>query len=205
MKLYLFPAGRAVSVLSLKNYLEIDCDIERLDFTRGDQRSADYAKLNPNMKMPTLEHDGFVLWESNAILFYLAAMRPEKGLWPSDVKGQADVLRWFAWENAHWDAESVGMVSFEKGSKVVMNLGPADPAFIARGEQNFARFATVLDGYLKRKTWLIGERLTLADFSVGGVIPSAKAMDLSITKYPEISRWYDKLSTLPGWHGKMST
>jgi glutathione S-transferase len=57
----------------------------------------------------------------------------------------------------------------------------------------------------KNKTWLIGEWLTLADFSVGGVIPSAKAMDLSIAKYPEISRWYDKLSALPGWHGKMST
>jgi glutathione S-transferase len=205
MKLYLFPAGRAVSVLSLKNYLGINCDIERLDFTRGDQRSADYAKLNPNMKMPTLEDNGFVLWESNAILFYLAAMYPEKGLWPSDVKSQADVLRWFAWENAHWDAESVGMVSFEKGSKVVMKLGPADPAFITRGEQNFARFATVLNGYLENKNWLVGERLTLADFSVGGVIPSAKAMDLSISKYPEISRWYDKLSALPGWHNKLST
>ena len=170
MKLYLFPAGRAVSVLSLKNYLGIDCEIERLDFTRGDQRSADYAKLNPNMKMPTLDDDGFVLWESNAILFYLAALHPEKGLWPSDVKGQADVVRWFAWENAHWDAESVGMVSFEKGSKVVMNLGSADPAFVERGSENFSRFADVLDGYLKEKTWLVGKKLTLADFSVGGVI-----------------------------------
>jgi glutathione S-transferase len=111
----------------LKNYLGIDCEVERLDFAIGEQRSADYAKLNPNLKMPTLEDNGFVLWESNAILFYLAAMHPEKGLWPSDVKGQANVLRWFAWENAHWDAESVGMVSFEKGSKVVMKLGPATP------------------------------------------------------------------------------
>jgi glutathione S-transferase len=205
MKLYLFPAGRAVSVLSLKNYLGIDCDIERLDFTRGDQRSADYAKLNPNMKMPTLEDDGFVLWESNAILFYLAAKHPKKGLWPLDVRGQADVLRWFAWENAHWDAESVGMVSFEKGSKVVMKLGSADPAFVERGEQNFSRFAAVLDGYLKGKTWLVSEELTLADFSVGGVIPSAKAIGLSIANYVEISRWYDRLSALPGWHDTLST
>jgi glutathione S-transferase len=205
MKLYLFPAGRAVSVLSLKNYLGIECDIERLDFTRGDQRSAAYAKLNPNMKMPTLEDDGYVLWESNAILFYLADRQPERGLWPADVKGQADVLRWFAWENAHWDAESVGMVSFEKGSKAVMKLGPADPAFIARGEENFRRFASVLNGCLTGKTWLVGDRLTLADFSVGGVIPSAQAMDLPITEYPEISRWYDRLAALPGWHDKLST
>ncbi len=205
MKLYLFPAGRAVSVLSLKNYLGINCEIERLDFTRGDQRKPKYAKLNPNMKMPTLEDEAFVLWESNAILFYLAARHPDKGLWPSDVKGQADVLRWFAWENGHWDAESVGMVSFEKGSKVVMGLGPADPAFVRRGEQNFARFAAVLDGCLAGKNWLVGERLTLADFSVGGVIPSAEAMDLSIARYPEISRWYAQLSALPGWHSKLST
>jgi glutathione S-transferase len=150
MKLYLFPAGRANSVLSLKNYLGIDCEVQRLDFTRGDQLKPAYAKLNPNKKMPTLEDDGFVLWESNAILFYLASKRPEKGLWPSDVKDQADVMRWLSWESGHWDAESVGMVSFEKGSKVVMRLGPADPAFIKRGEQNFARFAAVLDGQPRR-------------------------------------------------------
>jgi glutathione S-transferase len=204
MKLYLFPAGRAVSVLSLKNYLGIDCEVQRLDFKRNDQLKPDYVKLNPNKKMPTLEDRGFVLWESNAILFYMAGKHPDKGLWPSDLTGQADVVRWFAWENAHWDAESVGMVSYEKGSKAVMGLGPPDPAFIARGEKNFARFAAVLDGCLTGKTWLIGERLSLADFSVGGVIPSAKAMDLSIAKYPEISRWYSRLFALPGWHSKMS-
>jgi glutathione S-transferase len=96
MKLYLFPAGRANSVLSLKNYLGIDCEVHRLDFTRGDQLKPAYAKLNPNKKMPTLEDDGFVLWESNAILFYLASKRPEKGLWPSDANGQADVMRWLS-------------------------------------------------------------------------------------------------------------
>jgi len=205
MKLYLFPAGRANGVLSLKNYLGIDCEVQRLDFTRGDQLKPAYAKLNPNKKMPTLEDDGFVLWESNAILFYLASKRPEKGLWPSDVKDQADVMRWLSWESGHWDAESVGMVSFEKGSKVVMSLGPADPAFIKRGEQNFARFAAVLDGHVAGKTWLLGDRLTIADFSVGGVIPNAQAMDLSIAEYPEISRWYARLSALPGWHTRLST
>jgi len=146
-----------------------------------------------------------VLWESNAILFYLASKRPEKELWPLDVKGQADVMRWLSWESGHWDAESVGMVSFEKGSKAVMSLGPADPAFIKRGEQNFARFAAVLNGCLAGKSWLVGEHLTIADFSVGGVIPNAQAMDLSFAEYPEISRWYALLSALPGWHSKLST
>jgi glutathione S-transferase len=199
MKLYLFPAGRAVGVLALKNHLALDCEVQLLDFKRGDQLTPQYLALNPNKKMPTLEDDGFVLWESNAILFYMAAKQPEKALWPSDLKAQADVLRWLAWESAHWDAESCGMVSYEKASKAVLGLRPPDPAFIARGEQNFARFAAVLNNSLAGKTWLVGERLTIADFSVGGVVPSAEHMGLSIGEYPEINRWYKRLSALPGW------
>lgn len=199
MKLYLFPAGRAVGVLALKNRLALDCEVQLLDFRRGDQLTPEYLALNPNKKMPTLEDDGFVLWESNAILFYLAAKHPEKGLWPSDLKGQADVLRWLAWESAHWDAESCGMVSYEKASRAALGLGPPDPAFIARGEQNFAPFAAVLDNSLAGRTWLIGEGLTIADFSVGGIVPSAESMGLPIGDYPEITRWYNRLSSLPGW------
>jgi glutathione S-transferase len=205
MKLYLFPAGRAVSVISLKNYLGIDCEVQRLDFKQGDQLQPEYAKLNPNKKMPTLEDEGFVLWESNAILFYIAAKHPDKGLWPSDLKGQADVIRWLTWESAHWDAESCGMVAFERGSKVVMSLGPADPAFIKRGEENWARFGAVLDGCLKGKTWLVSNQLTIADFSIGGMIPNALAVGLSIDQFPEISRWYAQLAALPGWHSDLST
>ena len=120
---------------------------------------------------------------SNAILFYLAAKRPDQGLWPSDAQGQANVLRWLAWESAHWDAESVGMVSFEKASKAVLGLGPSDPAFIARGEQNFARFAAVLNNSLQGRTWLTGERLTIADFSIGGLVPSAERLQLPIRDF----------------------
>src|SRR5215471_1639227 len=145
MKLYIFPpSGRALGVVALKNHLGLDCDVQAIDLGRGDQRSPEYAALNPNRKMPTLEDDGFALWESNAILFYMAAKRPDSGLWPSDLQRQADVMRWLAWQSAHWDAESCGMVAFEKASKTVLGLGPPDPAFIARGEQNFIRFAAVL-------------------------------------------------------------
>jgi len=105
--------------------------------------------------MPTLEDDGFVLCESNAILFYMAAKQPGSGLLPSNLKQQADVLRWLIWESAHLDAESWGRVVLEKASKGVLGLGPPDPAFIAGGEQNFARFAAVLDTSLKGKTWLV--------------------------------------------------
>jgi glutathione S-transferase len=200
MKLYIFPpSSRVLAIVALKNHLALDCEVQPIDLGRGDQLSPQYLALNPNKKMPTLEDDGFVLWESNAILFYLAAKRPDSRLWPSDLQRQADVLRWLAWESAHWDAESCGMVAYEKASKAVLGLGPPDPAFIARGEQNFARFAAVLNDSLRGKTWLIGEQLTIADFSVGGLVPSAQRMGLPVGDCPEILRWYDGLAALPAW------
>jgi glutathione S-transferase len=200
MKLYIFPlSGRVLGMVALKNHLALNCDVHSIDLGRGDQLTPDYVALNPNKKMPTLEDDGFVLWESNAILLYMAAKHPDSGLWPSDLRGQADVLRWFAWESAHWDAESIGMVTYERASKAVLGLGAPDPAFIARGERNFVRFAAVLNESLKSKSWLIGERLTIADFSVGGLVPSAKGMGLPVGDFPEIVRWYEGIAALPAW------
>jgi len=120
----------------------------------------------------------------------MASKRPESGVWPSDLEGQADVLRWLFWESAHWDAEFCGMVAFEKGSKDVLGLGPPDPAFIARGEQNFNRFAAVLNDSLKGKTWVVGNRLTIADFSIGGLLPTAERLELGGTRLRrEMPRW----------------
>jgi glutathione S-transferase len=200
MKIHIFPmSGRVVGIVALKNYLAIDCELMEIDLGRGDQCAPEYASLNPNRKIPTLEDDGIVLWESNAILFYMASKRPESGVWPSDLAGQADVLRWLFWESAHWDAESCGMVAYEKGSKKVLGLGPPDAVFIARGEQNFSRFAAVLNDSLKGKRWLLGDRLTLADFSIGGLVPTAQRMELPMTQFTEICRWYESLAALPAW------
>jgi glutathione S-transferase len=96
------------------------------------------------------------------------------------------------------------MVAYEKASKTVLGLGPPDPAFIARGEQNFTRFAAVLNDSLRGKTWLIGERLTIADFSVGGLVPSAERMELPVANFPEILRWYKGLAALPAWQDALA-
>ena len=106
---------------------------------------------------------------------------------------------WLAWESAHWDAWSLGMVAFERLSKGVLHLGPADPAFIAGGKENFMRFAGVLNGRLSDRKWLIEDTPTIADFSVGAWIPAAERLQLPVSKYPYIGRWYERLASLPGW------
>ena len=205
MKLYVMPPSpRAFKVIALKNHLGIDCELVFTDLGKGDQLTPEYVAMNPNKKMPMLEDDGFVLWESNAILFYLASKRPERGLWPAEVRRQSDVIRWLAWESAHWDAESFGMVGYEKVSRVVLHrTGSADPAFIARGEENHARFAEVLNTSLKGRKWLVDETPTIAEFAIGAWIPVASRLELPIGKYPEIVRWYEGLAALAGWRESM--
>jgi glutathione S-transferase len=203
MKLYVLPPSpRAFKVIALKNHLGLDCETQIVDLGKGDQLTPEYLAINPNRKMPVLEDNGFVLWESNAILFYLAS-KARSALWPQDARRQADVLRWLAWESAHWDAESVGMVGYEKVSRGVLGLGPADPAFIARGERNFARFAAVLNQSLNGRKWLTGDDLTIADFSIGAWIPVAERLQLPVAEYPEIGQWYSKLAELPAWRTSM--
>jgi len=81
MKLYAFlPSTRVLAIMALKDHLEIECEVQAIDLSKGDQRTPEYAALNPNLKMPMLEDDGFVLWESNAILFYLSNKRPHERL-----------------------------------------------------------------------------------------------------------------------------
>lgn len=200
IKIFIFPpSARVTALVALAKHLEIACEFVSIDLGRGDQRTSSYAAKNPNMKMPMLEDDGFILWESNAILFYLAQKRPGSALWPSAARSQADVVRWLTWESAHWDAESWGMVTFEKNSKRVLGLGPPDEAFIARGTQNFLRFAAVLNSALKGHQWLVGDSMTIADLSIAGPVPSAERLGLPLADFPEIVRWYDNLSKLRAW------
>jgi glutathione S-transferase len=154
-----------LAIMALKDHIEIGCEVQAIDLSKGDQCAPKYASLHPNRKMPMLEDDGFVLWESIAILFYWANKRPQSGLWPRETKGQADVLRWLAWESVHWDAESVGTVAFEKTSKRAYSALDRQTPLSSRVGTEFARSAAVLDESLRERSWLAGGALTIADLS----------------------------------------
>jgi glutathione S-transferase len=90
-------------------------------------------------------------------------------------------------------------LAFEKASKAMLGLGPPDAALVARGEQKFVRFSAVLDQSLKERTWRTGQTLTIADFSVGAIIPSAVRLGLPMDLFAEIGRWFARLAKLPYW------
>ena len=199
MKLHVFPPSpRALKVVALARHLDHEFEIVLVDLFKGEQRAPGYAALNPNQRMPVLEDGDFVLWESNAILQYLAAKKPEAGLWPADIRGQANVARWCNWESAHWSPACTPF-AFERVVKKLAGRGDPDPKEIERGEQLFHPLAAVLNGHLRGRRWLLGETLSVADFAVATGMVFSAAAKFPLEKYPEITRWYDAFRALPAW------
>jgi glutathione S-transferase len=198
--LYVFPPSpRAFKVMVIANHLGLETKVRFLDLIRGEQKTPEYAALNPNMRMPTLQDGNYVLWESNAIAQYLAGLKPGSGLLPGDERARLDVTRWQFWDVAHWDP-ACAVFLFENVAKpAVFKSGEPDPAALAKGAESFERAAKVLDGQLKGRKFIIGEELTVADFCLGAPLNYAEMARLPIEPYREIKRWYASLRALPAW------
>ena len=200
VELYVFPPSpRAFKVMAIANHLGIDTTLRMVDLVKGEQKSPEYAALNPNMRMPTLKDGDYVLWESAAIGQYLAGKKPGSGLLPADEEARLDVTRWQFWDIAHWDP-ACALLIFENVVKpVVLMSGEPDSAAIAKGSESFHREARVLDGQLKGKKFVTGDTLTLADFSLGAAMNLAEMARYPVEPYNEIKRWFRTLSALPAW------
>ena len=203
MKLHVAPPSpRAFKVLALANHLGLDYELRPVDLLNGEHMRPEFAKLNPNKKMPVLEDDGFVLWESNAILQYLASKQPERGLLPSDPRRRADVSRWQFWESAHWDPACATLV-FERIVKKLFGQGEPDPAEIAKGEEKFVKLAEVLNGTLAGRRFVAGDDLTVADFSIGAWMNYSQMAGYPLGGNKHVVRWHADLMELPTWRASI--
>ena len=199
LTLHVFPPSpRAFKVLVVAHHLGLDYELALCDLTKGDQKSAAYTVINPNQRMPSLEEGDFRLWESNAIIQYLATKKPESGLLPAEERGRADVARWQFWESTTWDPACAILV-FERVIKAFFGRGAPDPTEVEKGLQRFHHAAQVLDAHLRGRTYICGNRLTLADFAMAADLTMTVPAQLPLESYGEIRRWAAILADLPAW------
>jgi len=108
------------------------------------------------------------------------------------------VTRWQFWESTTWDAACAILV-FERVVKGFFGGGAPDPAEVEKGLQRFHRAAKVLDAHLRGRTYVCGNRLTLADFAIGAGLTMAEPAQLPLESYAELRRWAARLADLPAW------
>ena len=109
-----------------------------VNFAKQDQKTPGFTALNPNQRMPVLEDDGFVLWESNAIVQYLASLKPQSGLLPADLKSRMTAVKWQFWESRSF-RPACAIFMFERVVKPLFGRGEASESEIKRGEELMAR------------------------------------------------------------------
>jgi glutathione S-transferase len=130
MKLFGFPPSpNTWKVRAVAAHLGLAPQLELVDLTKP--RTPEYLALNPTGRTPTLVDGDFVLWESNAIMQYLASQKPNS-LWPDSVRARADITRWQCWQLAHWSGEACTPLIMQRLVKRILNMGPPDEAVLRR-------------------------------------------------------------------------
>lgn len=198
MKLYYFPPSpntRKAHAVAI--HLDLPLDLRLVDLQKGEQHTPEFVQLNPTGRTPVLQDGAFVLWESTAIMQYLAS-QTDNTLWPKEARSRADIMRWQSWQLAHWHSVCQPL-QYENFVKPLLQLGEPDPQVVQQASERFHREAIALNARLAAHPFLVDDTLTLADFSVASDLTYAGPGQFPLENYPHIRTWYSRIEVLPAW------
>lgn len=197
MKLYYFETPNARKPCAVARHLGSPVEFIRVDIAKGEQKHPDFLAINPNGRVPALENGESRLWESPAIMCYLA-QKAGSDMWPSDPTMQVDAVRWLNWDTAHFSRHA-GRLFWERYVKPGFGLGETNLDEVEEAEGFFKQFANVLNDHLKGKDYILGDRLSVVDFAIAAFLPTAEQAQLPLDGFSEIGRWHAGLMELPAW------
>ncbi|KAH8310312.1 hypothetical protein KR044_000674, partial [Drosophila immigrans] len=189
---YAPPSAPCRAVMMAAKALGIELNKKTLNLMEGEHLKPEFVKINPQHTVPTLVDNGFALWESRAILVYLAQKYgKDDSLYPKDLKKQAVVN-----QRLYFDS-GVLMKAFADYYYVQIRLKqPADPEQFKKVEAAFGFLNTFLEGQL----YVAGDKLTIADISLLASVSTFEAVDFKISDYPNVAKWYaNAQKVVPGW------
>ena len=175
---------------------EIGMPYERVDVGGkfGGNDTPEYLAKNPNGLVPTIEDDGFVLYESNAIVRYLAARHAAGTLWPEDVRRRADIDRWMEWQSTAYTPAMWGAF----WQLVRTPPEKRDAALVESSRAKSEKLSGILDAHLASRRFITGEEFTPADIVVGCAAHRWLSLPIQREPRPSLQRWYDDLKSRHG-------
>jgi glutathione S-transferase len=192
MKLYQFPfSPNCQKVVAVAHEVGLSLDLATVDLFKGEARTPAMLAKNPNGKLPILEDGDFVLWESTAMLPYIAAKAGRVDLAPTTLRERAEVERWTSWQTAHF-GPAIRKVAFERIVKKLGGLGAPDEAIVKQGSEEFAATASVLERSLGTKEYVCG-RLSIADFALAPYAALTASCGLDFEPYPRATAWLARM------------
>lgn len=166
----------------------ISYETQSVDFAKGENKSADYLKLNPNGKVPTMIDGDLVVWESMAICYYLIEKYQAFQFVGTTAKEHAEVNQWNFWSVIHLmgAVEPLLLQSIRK-------TPDSEITKVAR-EEDLPRYLGVLEGRLVGREYMVMDKFTLADITTMSVVRLGSFINYDLSSFPNINAWMARLS-----------
>jgi len=176
---------------------ELGLKYERIDagLQFGVNKTPEYLKMNPTGLVPTIDDDGFGLWESHTIVRYLASKHGMGTLCPSDLRARADAERWMDWAFAFQRAMRDvfwGLIRTppEKRDAKAIEAGRVASNQIA---------ADVLERSLEKKAYVAGDEFTMGDIPIGCEVQRWMRVPIERPRLPNVEAWFARLGERPAF------
>lgn len=192
MDLYYLPGSAPCrSVLMTAKAVGVELNLKRLDLSSGEQMKPEFLKINPQHTIPTLVDKDFVLWESRAILGYLADQYgKDESLYPKDPKRRALIN-----QRLYFDMGVLYQRFADYYYPQIWQHAPAEPEKLKKMEEGLG----FLDKFLDNQTFVAGNKLSIADLSMLATISTYDIAGYDLSKFPNIKAWFDDISKIaPG-------
>lgn len=187
-------SSRSNKVKMCANAIGIPFKFKEVNMLKGEHKSPSYLDLHPGGKIPVIEDDGFVLFESVTIMKYLCR-KHESVLYPVDLHRQALVDQWCDYASQQLDVQVV-RVAFNVF--VAPKIGqPASQKSIEMGTEMIHQLLPVFESHLKRSAFLVGDDFTIADINLLAITDPFTMLKIDTQRYPKFNEWRAKLEAMP--------
>lgn len=195
---YSAPMSSATPVATALAELDVPHERVTFDLARGDQKSPDFLRINPNGKVPTLVVDGAPLFEALAILLWLGErFGTPRGLWPkADTPERLRAVSWSTWAYVTFGSplQRYFWVSSERVSPEMRHAGQAEAA---KGELD--HLLGLLDAELAKSPYLLGQDYSLADLVVASVVGYGAMSGVSVERHESLRTWLSRCQSRPAF------
>jgi len=194
IKLYGIPQSRSSRCLWMLEELGVPYENVPIHFL-GDAQKPDFLKINPNGRIPALDDDGLILFESLAINLHLARKYDGgKGLWPKSADDQSRAIQWSIWAMTEAEPPVMKMLL----NRVFLPEAQRNEAEARAGEQGLAKPVGVLEGALRGRQYLLGDSFSVADLNVHAVLGWTSSIGrMKFADTPSVAGWLERCGERP--------
>jgi glutathione S-transferase len=192
------PMSSAVRTHWMLEEIGVPYEYKRVSLREGDNKKAEFLKISPGGKIPTIQDGDVTLTESMAINFYLAE-KYGKGLMPADLAERAHVYEWSFWSISNVQPLFVTVLLHT----MIKPEAERDPKAVEAARAQIPPYLDVLNHALQGKEYLVANRFTVADLNAASVIGLGSFVGIDLSAYANIQTWLARVQSRPSYSKSM--